>query len=301
MDSSSTQIHGIRRKTLPALKDPNKNDSRKRSRTGKTQSAPSTSSKQVTHTEKTASQNILQDSEEEEEESIKVKHETKCYSCDVLSNFTDEQVGQLQHHYKFCSTYSIYFRTITVLKRKIFSDKDWRKNLEIENLKITKDTNVFDIDNAKLICQLASSVLSTSTNITELFTRAAALSEELIGPTETAKFNCDNYKDYLELLLEISQLIGADKVLIEDIELYLKPFQPKHINNAKKDRARKWDETFVDLKHSSGDSNLGYELNNIIPTENTKMNGDETDEEEETISFIPSDYDFECHGYKKSV
>jgi hypothetical protein len=31
------------------------------------------------------------------------------------------------------------------------------------------------------------------------------------------------------------------------------------------------------------------------------MNGDETDEEEETISFIPSDYDFECHGYKKSV
>ncbi len=42
------------------------------------------------------------------------------------------------------------------------------------------------------------------------------------------EFNCDNYKDHLELLFEISQLIEADKVLIKDIELSLKPFSQKH-------------------------------------------------------------------------
>lgn len=291
MDSSSTQIHGIRRKTLPALKDPNRNDSRKRSRTGKTQSAPSTSSKQVTHTEKTASQNILQDSEEEEEEeSIKVKHETKCYSCDVLSNFTDEQLGQLQHHYKFCSIYSIYFRIIMFLMTTIISNKDWLKNE-----KITKDTKVFDPDNAKLICQLASSVLSTSTDVTELFTEAAALSEELKGPTETAEFNCDNYKTYLELLLKISQLIKADKVLIEDIELYLKPFQPKHstTTNKKGSKCRsqatkitRWEETFVHLRHSPDNGEFGKELKKIFEPQ--------IDED----YFLPSEYKANCHGTK---
>jgi hypothetical protein len=54
------------------------------------------------------------------------------------------------------------------------------------------------------------------------------LSSQLIGPTEMTEFNCDNYKDHLELLFEISQLIEADKVLIKDIELSLKPFSQKH-------------------------------------------------------------------------
>ncbi len=44
---------------------------------------------------------------------------------------------------------------------------------------------------------------------------------------ESDKFNCDHYKDYLELLLKISQTIGADKELIGDIETYLKPFRPE--------------------------------------------------------------------------
>jgi hypothetical protein len=77
----------------------------------------------------------------------------------------------------------------------------------------------------------------------------------LVGPVDADKFNCDRYKEYLELLLEIAKLIAVDEdELIGDIETYLKPFRQEHKiicgTRQQEIKTRKWGETFVDLEHS---------------------------------------------------
>jgi hypothetical protein len=119
-----------------------------------------------------------------------------------------------------------------------------------------------------------------SKNQPELFKEAAKLRNDLVGPTKSDKFNCDHYKDYLELLLKISQTIGADKELIEDIEMYLKPFRPEQtetgdgrIDTGESElgnEPRKWQETFLDLKHSPEDKRFGYELKKLQNREEIK-------------------------------
>jgi hypothetical protein len=118
----------------------------------------------------------------------------------------------------------------------------------------------------------------------QLFKKAAKLSEELLGPAETATFDCDRYEEYMRLLLEIAQIIKADAELIDDIEMYLKPFDRNRIATSSSP-CNKWDETFFDLKHSPEDEDFGSDLKRIMEPESG-----------EKSFLIPTEYKAKCHG-----
>ncbi|EFX83204.1 hypothetical protein DAPPUDRAFT_315952 [Daphnia pulex] len=185
-----------------------------------------------------------------EKQSTAVWHGINCPSCEDLASIKKENMARLQHHLKFAAIYSIYFRIMMVLHTIIITSPNSND--------YKKDSNIFDPEQAKKLCELFASREIISKNQPELFKEAAKLSNELVGPTKSDKFNCDCYEDYLELLLKISQTIGADKELIGDIETYLKPFRPEPIGDGSiamgeselGNDPRKWQETFLDLKHS---------------------------------------------------
>ncbi len=226
-----------------------------------------------------------------EKQSTAVWHGINCHSCEDLASIRKENMARLQHHLKFAVIYSTFHRVMMALHTIIIASpnpNDYKK-----------DSNIFDPEQAKKLCKISASREIISKNQPELFKEAAKLSNELMGPTKSDKFNCDHYKDYLELLLKISQTIGADKELIEDIETYLKPFSPEQTGDGRIDTGeselgndpRKWQETFLDLKHSPGDKNFGYELKKIAEPRRNK----------ESFELIPTSYVFKCHGLSTSA
>jgi hypothetical protein len=245
-----------------------------------------------THGDNAVSPNAAED--EIEKQSIAVWHGTHCPSCQDLASIKKENMARLQHHTKFGCIYSIYYRTIRNLVERVkqiqpsSTSKDNQKN-----------SNIFDPKQAKDLCELSASSEIISKNQPELFKEAAKLSDELVGPTKSDKFNCDHYKKYLELLLEISKLIAADEELIGDIETYLKPFRQEPISDGSiamgesepGNDPRKWQETFLDLKHSPEDKSFGYELKKIAEPRRNK----------ESFELIPSSYVFKCHGLSTSA
>ncbi len=76
-------------------------------------------------------------------------------------------------------------------------------------------------------------------------------------------------------------MINANAVLIGDIEMYLKPFKPNRMTTRSKSYT-KWDETFLDLKHSIDDDNFANDLKELF--------------ELESESLIPTEYKAKCHG-----
>jgi hypothetical protein len=233
--------------------------------------------------------------DEIEKQSTAVWHGPNCPSCEDLASIKKENMGRLQHHFKFGSIYSIYFRIMMALHTIIIASpnsNDYKKDSS------NTSKNIFDRKQAKKLCDTAS-IEIISKNQPELFKEAAKLSDELVGPTKSDKFNCDHYKDYLELLLKISQTIGADKELVGDIETYLKPFRPEPIGDGSiameaselGNDPRKWQETFLDLKHSPEDENFGYELKKIVEPRRNKA----------SFELIPTGYVFKCHGLSTSA
>ncbi|EFX65541.1 hypothetical protein DAPPUDRAFT_94544 [Daphnia pulex] len=224
--------------------------------------------------------------DEIEKQSTAVWHGPNCPSCEDLASITKENMGRLQHHFKFGSIYSIYFRIMMALHTIIIASPNSND--------YKKDSNIFYPKQAKDLCELSASSEIISKNQPELFKEAAKLSNELLGPTKSDKFNCDRYEDYLELLLKISQTIGADKDLVGDIDTYLKPFRPEPIGDGSiamgeselGNDPRKWQETFLDLKHSPEDENFGYELKKIAEPRRNKA----------SFELIPTGYVFKCHG-----
>ncbi len=220
-------------------------------------------------------------SETEEEETY--WHGTNCLSCKDLLSIEEKNMARLQHHFKFGSIYSTFHRVMMALHTIIIvspNSSDYKK-----------DSNIFDPKHAKRLCTSFASSKIISKNQPELFKKAAKLSDELVGPVDADKFNCDRYEEYLKLLLGIAQLIAADKELIGDIETYLKPFRQEH-NDAEKIkcgtrqqeiRTRKWGETFVDLGHSPNDEDFGKEFKKITEPKKGK-------------DFLPQSYTFKCHG-----
>jgi hypothetical protein len=150
-----------------------------------------------------------------------------------------------------------------------------------------KDSNIFDPAQAKKLCELSASSEIILKNQPELFKEAAELSDELVGPVDADKFNCDRYEKYLELLLKIAKLIAADEELIGDIETYLKPFRQEHKiicgTRQQEIKTRKWGETFVDLGHSKNDKDFGKDLKKMTEPQKGK-------------DFLPQSYTFKCHG-----
>jgi hypothetical protein len=110
----------------------------------------------------------------------------------------------------------------------------------------------------------------------------------------------------MRLLLEITEFIRQTmsqhlnngknvedvKILITNITNYLKPFdqnQDKSTSVTKSRsttaKTRKWNETFADLRHPSGDNDFGNELKEIA----------EPQSGEECFLF-PDKYTCKCHG-----
>jgi hypothetical protein len=228
-------------------------------------------------------------SETEEEETY--WHGTNCLSCEHLLSIDEKNMAQLQHQLKFAAIYSTFHRVMMALYTIIITSPNSND--------YKKDSNIFDPKQAKDLCELSASSEIISKNQPELFKEAAKLSDELVGPTKSDKFNCDHYKRYLELLLEIAKLIVADEELIGDIETYLKPFRQEPISDGSiamgesepGNDPRKWQETFLDLKHSPEDKSFGYELKKIAEPRRNK----------ESFELIPSSYVFKCHGLSTSA
>jgi hypothetical protein len=216
-------------------------------------------------------------SETEEEETY--WHGTNCLSCEHLLSIDEKNMAQLQHQLKFAAIYSTFHRVMMALYTIIITSPNSND--------YKKDSNIFDPKQAKDLCELSASSEIISKNQPELFKEAAKLSDELVGPTKSDKFNCDHYKRYLELLLEIAKLIVADEELIGDIETYLKPFRQEHKiicgTRQQEIKMRKWGETFVDLGHSLNDANFGKDLKKITEPQKGK-------------DFLPQSYTFKCHG-----
>ncbi|EFX81371.1 hypothetical protein DAPPUDRAFT_224229 [Daphnia pulex] len=226
------------------------------------------------------------------EEIKKVWHGNGCPSCADLYSIKKEIMACLQHHYKHCSCYSIYYRLMAILQTKVKSLAG----------RIKKEFHFLNSDQAKQICIAASNKQKCVKNA-RLFKKAADLSDQLIGPAETAKFDCNRYEEYLTLLLDIADNIlkTDDKELIQDIKNYLKPFsQTRTDDESSTDEAlcveadtrldasgvkKTWNETYLELRHPFGDEEFGKNLKEIVQPKRG-----------ERCIFFPQKYDFPCHG-----
>jgi hypothetical protein len=221
-----------------------------------------------------------------------VWHHENCHSCKALQRIEEKHMARLQHHFKFCDVYSVYYRTIKSVAAIIQLPE-----------RINPEIHFLHQEQAKEIWTLASQQMKSKEN-PQLFQCAVEMSSQFLGPAETATFNCDDFKKHLELLLDIAQFIclkfknrNKEQVqeLIGDIETYLKPF--RHQDQAEETvmtglrsitaRIRKWDETFVHLRHSPEDNNFGNNLKDIADPKPGQ----------ECI-FFPEEYQFKCHGQK---
>lgn len=231
---------------------------------------------------------------------IQVWHGPKCPSCAAIMNIKEENMKRLQHHFKYCSCYSVYYRTMSLLESLILSYPI------IGFKKKQKEPHFLNHSQAKQLCELSALHPTVSADNSELFQKAAELASQLKEPTDTESFNCDRYEEYMRLLLEITEFIRQTmsqhlnngknvedvKILITNITNYLKPFdqnQDKSTSVTKSRsttaKTRKWNETFADLRHPSGDNDFGNELKEIA----------EPQSGEECFLF-PDKYTCKCHG-----
>jgi hypothetical protein len=95
--------------------------------------------------------------------------------------------ARLQHHFKYCSTYCVFYQRMKDAEKRVMSNE----NL---NNKYKKEWHIFQSKQAQHLFKLsAENPQEFSSTKSELFDRAAKLSVELLGPTETATFDCDRY------------------------------------------------------------------------------------------------------------
>jgi hypothetical protein len=233
-----------------------------------------------------------------------VWHGDECPSCAALNSIKEENMARLQHHQKLCACFSFYYRVMAFLKT-IFKEVP-------EELK--KESRFLNHNQAKELCLTASSheMCRGNSGNSILFQEASKLSDQLLGPAETASFDCDHYEKYLRLLLDIAEkmlrpnrkenrkIANDVKILMEDIKDYLKPFnkntdnEEKNANNkgrnaseswSQSSKIKKWNETFPELEHSPGDEVFGKDLKEIVEPKRG-----------ETCFFFPEHYKFKCHG-----
>ena len=210
----------------------------------------------------------------------------ECPSCAALDSIKARNMARLQHHYKLCNCFSFYYRLIDFLKTTV-------KEVATEG-ELQTDSRFLNHNEAKEWCLTASNH-KIYIGHSHLFQEAAKLSDQLLGPAETATFDCDHYEEYLKLLLKMTEkiirpnrkenqkIINDVKILMEDIKDYLKPFSqntgPSHTS-----RVKKWDEVYLELGHSSGDEEFGKNLREIIEPKTG-----------EKCFFFPEKYQFSCH------
>ena len=212
-----------------------------------------------------------------------VYHGSECPSCAALNSIKEENMARLQHHYKHCACFAFYYRVMAFLETTVKVPEE-----------LKKESRFLNHNQAKELCLTASSHETCKGN-SILFQEAADLSDQLLGPAETATFDCDHYEEYLKLLLKMTEkiirpnrkenqkIINDVKILMEDIKDYLKPFSqntgPSHTS-----RVKKWDEVYLELGHSSGDEEFGKNLREIIEPKTG-----------EKCFFFPEKYQFSCH------
>ncbi len=230
---------------------------------------------------------LVEESTEKEHDIKKVWHGNQCPSCVALSSIKEEIMACLQHHYKHCACYSIFYRVMAFLETLVEVPGGFEK-----------ESHFLNHNQAKQLCETASSKQKGKAS-SLLLKRAAELSDQLLGPVETAAFNCDHYEEYMKLLLDIAEkcLKNEDKIriLIEDIKNHLKPFSRNqkndeitgHRQTAKDSQpeVKKWNETYLALSHSSGDEEFGKNLKDIVEPKRGRK-----------CFFFPEKYDFLCHG-----
>ncbi len=210
---------------------------------------------------------------------ITVWHGPHCHNCVALKSIDETNFARLQHHFKYCSTYCVYYQLMADIEKQIMSNENIKD-------KYKKESHIFHSKQAQHLCELSAEnpQAFSSTKSELLFEMAAKLSEELLGPAETATFNCDRYEEYMRLLLEIARITNAEIELIGDIEMYLKPFDRNPIET-RSSPYNKWNETFFDLQHSPEDTNFGRDLKEIAEPELS-----------ENSFLIPTEYKAKCHG-----
>lgn len=184
---------------------------------------------------------------------VKIWHldKYKCETCNDILQFKIEDINKLQHHFKFCTTYSIYFPLIALVEGQIGKDED-KKFIE-ENPSITYPKR------AQSVCKRAGQKWK---NIKHEFSEAAELSNQLIRPDQSENYDCDNYENHLRWLHVIAQNIKGAKEIVKEIENALLPYnQP---SSSEKTLKRKWEKTFANIKHKINDDQLIETLRKIV-------------------------------------
>jgi hypothetical protein len=228
----------------------------------------------------------VNDADRSDQDSITVWHGDHCPNCSALSKISELNFARLQHHFKYCATYCVFYQLMADLEERVMLNDNIKDKYE-------KLSPIFHSEQAHHLCQLLemypqavtfAGSESSKRAATQLFKKAAELSGELLGPAETATFDCDRYEKYMRLLLEIAHITKADIELIGDIKMYLKPFEHNRMATRSQTNV-KWDETFFDLKHSPEDDNFGRDLKEIMEPELG-----------EKSFLIPTEYKAKCHG-----
>jgi hypothetical protein len=203
-----------------------------------------------------------------------VWHGTHCDTCVALNSINKINFAALQHHFKYCATYCVFYQLMVDLEKQVVSNEDIKDKYE-------KLSHIYQSEQAQRLCvfwvenmqDFPSIKSGSSKRAIQLFKKAAKLSQELLGPVDTIAFDCKRYEEYMRLLLEMAQITKADEELIGDIEMYLKPFDRNPIatrSQTNEMNEMKWDETFFDLKHSPEDEDFGSNLKKIAEPDSGK-------------------------------
>lgn len=194
-------------------------------------------------------------------------HDTfNCETCIDILQFKIQDINKLQHYFKFCNTYSIYYSLIALVEEQIGEDQD--KQFIEENPSITYPKR------AQSICKRAGQKWK---NIKHEFSEAAKLSNQLIRPDQSANYNCDDYENHLKCLLVIAQNIKGGKEILQEIENVLLPYnQP---SSSKNPLQQKWEKTFVNVEHKENDNQLIETLRKTVRNR----------------TIIPEIYECSCH------
>jgi hypothetical protein len=108
-----------------------------------------------------------------------VWHHENCHSCKALQRIEEKHMARLQHHFKFCDVYSVYYRTIKSVAAIIQLPE-----------RINPEIHFLHQEQAKEIWTLASQQMKSKEN-PQLFECAVEMSSQFLGPAETATFNCE--------------------------------------------------------------------------------------------------------------
>lgn len=215
------------------------------------------------------SQDVNDADNSDQDSSITVWHGHHCPNCVALNSINEVNFARLQHRFKYCATYCVYYHLMTDIEKQVVSNENMKDKYE-------KLSHIYRSEQAQRLCVLLvenvqefPSIIKSesSKRAIQLFKKAAKLSGELLGPAETTAFDCKRYEEYMRLLLEIAQMIQADAELIGDIKMYLKPFERSNRIGTRSKPHVKWGETFWDLKHSPQDEHFGSNLKEIAELE----------------------------------